>query len=174
MRPAKEARSSLITIEESMKRFPALTIVGMLILPGVGALAAQDSTPPKPAPEKAPAAADSAAAKAPVVADSTAAAAPAKAAVTMPAPTEFQRRLAEVLLRGITLTAEQKSKLDGLMASHRADRAVFGTAAPDSATMVARVALVRKHMAENRAVLTEEQQKIYDRNLAQLREILTP
>ena len=161
-----------------MKSIRALSIALLLIPLGVGALAAQDSTPPvaKDSAAPAPAAADSApiAAPAPAAADSVPTAAPAKAAVAAQGPSDFQRRLAEVLLRGITLTAEQKTKLDGLMASHRADRSVFGTAAPDSAAMVARVAMVRKHMAENRAVLTEEQQKIYDRNLAQLREILTP
>jgi len=150
-----------------MKSIRALSIAFMLIPLGVGTLAVQDSTPPVTKDSAAPAPAAAAA-------DSAPTAAPAKAAVAAQGPSDFQRRLPEVLLRGITLTAEQKTKLDGLMASHRADRSVFGTAAPDSAAMVARVAMVRKHMAENRAVLTEEQQKIYGRNLEQLREILTP
>jgi hypothetical protein len=37
--------------------------------------------------------------------------------------------------------------------------------------MAARVKVVRRHMADNRAVLTPDQQKLYDKNLAELREL---
>jgi hypothetical protein len=60
------------------------------------------------------------------------------------------------------------------MASHREDRMAFaGTVSMDSATIAARVRIVRKHMAENRAVLTEEQQKQYDKNVTLMRELFT-
>jgi hypothetical protein len=106
-----------------------------------------------------------------VAAPAAAAAAVPKAAAATSAPTQLQQRLYDFLLRGITLSPEQKTKLEGLMAQHREDRLAFGGVTMDSTAMAARIKLVRKHMAENRAVLTEDQQKIYDKNMADLREL---
>jgi len=131
-------------------------------------IAAQQPTAPPPAP---PAAAP---APAPAPAESTHMAAPAKPAATAPQPSELQRRVMAYLLKGITLTPDQKEKLDALAVKHREMRLAFGAPTVDSAAMAARVKVVREQMAESRAVLTEEQQKVFDRNLAELREVLTP
>jgi hypothetical protein len=158
--------------------YPRIAAAVALAVFASTAVAQQPPAPPPaptPAPAAAPAAAPAPAAAMGAKADSPAVAAPAAAVAVAPkpaatsAPTQLQQRLAEFLLRGITLTPEQKTKLDGLMVSHREDRMAFGPATPDTAAMAARVRLVRKHMAENRAVLTEDQQKIYDKNLAELR-----
>jgi Spy/CpxP family protein refolding chaperone len=154
-------------------------IAAALLTLVVGAAAAQQPTPtpaptpapvvtPTPAPAPAPAPA-----VAPAKAESAGVVAPAPAVKVVPAvgPTQLQQRLAEFLLRGITLTPEQKTKLEALMVQHREDRLAFGGATTDSTAMAARVKVVRRHMAENRAVLTPDQQKIYDKNLAELREL---
>jgi Spy/CpxP family protein refolding chaperone len=162
-------------MSRSDTRFIAATLLTLV----VSVAAAQQPTPtpaptpapvvtPTPAPAPAPAPA-----VAPAKAESAGVVAPAPAVKVVPAvgPTQLQQRLAEFLLRGITLTPEQKTKLEALMVQHREDRLAFGGATTDSTAMAARVKVVRRHMAENRAVLTPDQQKIYDKNLAELREL---
>jgi Spy/CpxP family protein refolding chaperone len=162
-------------MSRSDTRFNAAALLTLV----VSVAAAQQPTPtpaptpapvvtPTPAPAPAPAPA-----VAPAKAESAGVVAPAPAVKVVPAvgPTQLQQRLAEFLLRGITLTPEQKTKLEALMVQHREDRLAFGGATTDSTAMAARVKVVRRHMAENRAVLTPDQQKIYDKNLAELREL---
>jgi Spy/CpxP family protein refolding chaperone len=162
-----------------MSRSDTRFIAAALLTLVVSVAAAQQPTPtpaptpapvvtPTPAPAPAPAPA-----VAPAKAESAGVVAPAPAVKVVPAvgPTQLQQRLAEFLLRGITLTPEQKTKLEALMVQHREDRLAFGGATTDSTAMAARVKVVRRHMAENRAVLTPDQQKIYDKNLAELREL---
>lgn len=155
----------------------------LLIPLAITALAAQQPTPtpaPTPAPPPASVAAPAAApATTPAVTAPAAASAAAPAGAMVPAapppsPSELQKQIMDFLLRGITLSPEQKTKLDSTLAAHREDRMAFGTAVADSATMAARIKIVRRHMAQNRALLTEEQQKIYDKNFAELRSIFTP
>jgi Spy/CpxP family protein refolding chaperone len=83
------------------------------------------------------------------------------------------QRGTQMLLKGITLTDQQKAKLDSLQESHRVERMAFPPGPPaDSAQMAARRAMMRRHSDEIRALLTPEQQKIYDKNLAEMRTMM--
>lgn len=80
-----------------------------------------------------------------------------------------QRRLEE-LLKGITLTAGQRTRIDSITAAGRAKMPPFtpGTR-PDSATRHQMRSLMQETNAEIRAVLTDDQRKIWDQNLATMR-----
>jgi Spy/CpxP family protein refolding chaperone len=83
---------------------------------------------------------------------------------------QMRQRGMEMLLKGITLSTEQKAKLDSLQETHRAERMAFTPGPPaDSSEMAARRTMMRRHNEEIRALLTPEQQKIYDRNLEDMR-----
>jgi len=78
-----------------------------------------------------------------------------------------------MLLKGITLSDQQKAKLDSLQESHRVERMAFTPGAPaDSAQMAARRAMMRRHNDEIRALLTPEQQKVFDKNLEDMRAMM--
>ena len=86
--------------------------------------------------------------------------------------TAKQGRGHSMLFKGITLTADQQTKLDALMATHHAERQAMtpdGTR-PDSATREKRKAEMEKHYAEVRGILTAEQQKVFDANLAAMKD----
>jgi Spy/CpxP family protein refolding chaperone len=80
-----------------------------------------------------------------------------------------QRRLAE-LLKGITLTASQQSRIDSITAASRAKMPPFtpGTK-PDSATRHQMRSLMQETNKEIRAVLTDDQRKIWDQNVETMR-----
>jgi Spy/CpxP family protein refolding chaperone len=80
-------------------------------------------------------------------------------------------RMMTTLLEGITLTDAQKAKIDSISAKYRAEMPAFtpGTR-PDSATMARRRELMQQETAEIRSVLTPEQQKVFDENVARMRE----
>jgi Spy/CpxP family protein refolding chaperone len=80
-----------------------------------------------------------------------------------------QRRLAE-LLHGITLTAGQQKQIDEITAANRAKMPAYtpGTQ-PDSATRHEMRTLMQQTNGEIRAVLTDDQRKIWDQNLATMR-----
>ncbi|HYK81782.1 MAG TPA: hypothetical protein VEU55_01440 [Gemmatimonadales bacterium] len=75
------------------------------------------------------------------------------------------------LFQDITLTAEQRATIDSIRARYRAGRPTFTPGSPpDPATRRAMRERMRAQLDEIRAVLTPEQQQIWDRNVAALRE----
>lgn len=82
-------------------------------------------------------------------------------------PEQRQQRQNEMLFRGITLTEVQKTKVDSIQkAAREANPPMMqmGTP-PDSAARAKMTEARRKTMADIRAVLTPEQQMVFDRNL---------
>ena len=82
----------------------------------------------------------------------------------------FAERRMQRLLQGITLTADQKAKVDSITTKYRAQMPPFtpGTP-PDSATRAKMRALFGNQDEEIRAVLTPDQQKVLDRNVTEMR-----
>jgi hypothetical protein len=74
------------------------------------------------------------------------------------------------LLQGITLTAEQQTKVDSITAATQAQLPPFtpGTP-PDSATRQKMRDLMEHQDAAIRALLTVDQQRIWDANVTQTR-----
>ena len=98
--------------------------------------------------------------------------APAGADQQQPAPGQRGpgRRIA-ILMQGITLTAEQQAQIDSIQVRYRSLMpAMTPGTPPDSASMAERRALMARQDAEIRAVLTAEQQVVFDRNLEQARQ----
>lgn len=70
------------------------------------------------------------------------------------------------LMNGITLTAQQQARVDSIVAGVRAQMPAFTPGqAPDPTAMQQRRALSARQDSLVRAVLTPEQQSIWDRNL---------
>lgn len=87
-----------------------------------------------------------------------------------PGPQQFgQRRMAR-LLQGITLTDQQKAQLDSINAKYDSMRPAFtpGTP-PDSATRAKFRELNQQEDTAVRAILTPDQQKVWDTNVEQMR-----
>jgi Spy/CpxP family protein refolding chaperone len=82
----------------------------------------------------------------------------------------FAERRMEALLKGITLTKEQQVRLDSIRTRYRARMPAFtpGTP-PDSARRAQLRDLFRRQHDEIRAVLTADQQKVWDQNIAEMR-----
>ncbi|HEX4600842.1 MAG TPA: hypothetical protein VH116_05565 [Gemmatimonadales bacterium] len=76
----------------------------------------------------------------------------------------------EMLLKGITLTPAQHARIDSIRVRYQGQMPAFtpGTP-PDSATREKMRELFQRHNVEIRAVLTPDQQKVWDRNLAEMR-----
>lgn len=69
------------------------------------------------------------------------------------------------LMANITLTADQQVKVDSITAKYRQEMmAMRGGGPPDSTTMAKFREMTNKQYDEIRAVLTEEQQKVFDEN----------
>ena len=82
----------------------------------------------------------------------------------------FAGRRMQRLLQGITLTAEQQAKVDSITARYRAQVPAFTPGAPpDSATRAKMRTLFGNQDEEIRALLTPDQQKIWDRNVTEMR-----
>jgi Spy/CpxP family protein refolding chaperone len=77
----------------------------------------------------------------------------------------------ELLFKDITLTPPQQAKVDSIQAHYRNERPSFtpGTP-PDSATREKIRALFQHERDDLRAVLTADQQKTFDRNVAEMRQ----
>ena len=74
------------------------------------------------------------------------------------------------LFEGITLTDAQQQKISAIRVSYREDWIkIEGKPMPDQATRAKRKEAMAKQQAELRAVLTTEQQVIFDKNAAQLK-----
>ena len=79
-------------------------------------------------------------------------------------------RAMEMLMQGITLTDVQKASVDSIGQVFRAQMPPMqqGTP-PDSATRAKRMEIAQKQYAAVRTVLTPDQQKVFDKNLADMR-----
>jgi Spy/CpxP family protein refolding chaperone len=85
-------------------------------------------------------------------------------------PGGFGQRRMQALLNGITLTAPQQAKFDSIQAAIRAQMPAFTPGQmPDQAAMQQRRELMARQDSSLRAVLTPEQQQVWDRNLEQAR-----
>ena len=82
----------------------------------------------------------------------------------------FAERRMQRLLQGITLTADQRAKVDSITTKYRSQMPLFtpGTP-PDSATRAKMRALFGNQDEEIRALLTPDQQKVWDQNVTEMR-----
>jgi len=96
----------------------------------------------------------------------------ATAAATAQSPSGggFAQRRMQRLLQGITLTPDQQSHVDSITARYQAQMPSFtpGTP-PDSATRAKMRALLGNQDEEIRALLTPDQQKVWDQNVTEMR-----
>jgi stress response protein YsnF len=77
----------------------------------------------------------------------------------------------EALFDGITLTADQRAKVDSIQKHYREQMPSFTPGSPpDSATREKVRGLFRHQMDDIRAVLTADQQQTFDRNVAAMRQ----
>ena len=75
----------------------------------------------------------------------------------------------QALLQGITLTAQQQAKFDSIQNAYQGQMPAFTPGQPpDSAAMARRRELGQKRDADLRAVLTSEQQTVWDQNMANM------
>ena len=79
-------------------------------------------------------------------------------------------RQMEMLMQGITLSDAQKASVDSIGQVYRAQMPPTqqGTP-PDSAIRAKRMEVMQKQFAAVRGVLTPEQQKVFDKNLEDMR-----
>jgi Spy/CpxP family protein refolding chaperone len=96
--------------------------------------------------------------------------APAQGQAPRGDPAAMQARQNEALFAGITLSAEQKTKIDSIQtASRTAQRAAMDAGGMQDPEVRQRMMAQRQATAAAvRGVLTAEQQVIYDRNLANM------
>jgi Spy/CpxP family protein refolding chaperone len=79
-----------------------------------------------------------------------------------------ERRM-QALMQGITLTAQQQAQVDSIRAQIRAQMPPFTPGSPpDPAQMQLRRSLTARQDSLVRAVLSPEQQRVFDTNLANL------
>ncbi|HEX5076885.1 MAG TPA: hypothetical protein VFW03_26995 [Gemmatimonadaceae bacterium] len=81
-----------------------------------------------------------------------------------------QGRGMQRLMQGITLDAKQQASVDSIQKAYRAEMPPMqqGTP-PDSAARAKRMEVMQKEYAAVRNVLTADQQKVFDKNLADMR-----
>ena len=81
-----------------------------------------------------------------------------------------QGRGMQRLMEGVTLTDAQKASVDSIGQAFRAQMPPMqqGTP-PDSATRAKRMEVMQKQWAAVRAVLTPDQQKVFDKNIETMR-----
>ncbi len=79
-------------------------------------------------------------------------------------------RRMQMLLNGITLTSQQQASIDSIQTAYQPRiRALFSQGgAPDSASRARMTEVRSSEDRDIRAVLTPDQQKIFDKNLAEL------
>ena len=78
-------------------------------------------------------------------------------------------RMDAMMFEGITLTAAQKAQVDSIHARHRAEmQGLDPRNNPGDRERMRQ--MMPAHMAEIRAVLTSDQQAVFDRNVQQMRE----
>jgi Spy/CpxP family protein refolding chaperone len=75
-----------------------------------------------------------------------------------------------MLMRGIELTETQKAKMDSIGTAYRAQMPRFTPGeTPDSASRAKRREMMERQSADIRALLTPDQQKTFDANVAEMR-----
>jgi Spy/CpxP family protein refolding chaperone len=80
-----------------------------------------------------------------------------------------ERRM-QMMFKDITLSQAQKAKVDSIVAVYRAQMGPMNPGTPpDSASMAHRRSLMQKQNADIRALLTPEQQPVFDRNVEEMR-----
>ncbi|HXL34619.1 MAG TPA: hypothetical protein VN953_06840 [Gemmatimonadales bacterium] len=80
-------------------------------------------------------------------------------------------RRMQLVLKDITLTPEQQAKVDSIQTRYRTQMPSFTPgSSPDSATREKVRGLFRHELDDIRAVLTADQQKVFDKNLAEMRQ----
>jgi Spy/CpxP family protein refolding chaperone len=80
-------------------------------------------------------------------------------------------RMMEMLFEGITLDAAQKTKVEAIQAKYQKEMPQMTPGErPGPEAMAKRRELMTKQQDEIRTVLTADQQKVYDKNLAAMRE----
>jgi Spy/CpxP family protein refolding chaperone len=107
-----------------------------------------------------------------VVLACAAAAAPAQSPSSGGGPgrSGFGERRMQALLKGITLTAAQQAKIDSVRARYSAQLPAFTPGTPlDSTTRAKMREVFRRQDDEIRGVLTADQQKTWDQNVAEMR-----
>jgi Spy/CpxP family protein refolding chaperone len=78
-------------------------------------------------------------------------------------------RQMEMLMKDITLNDAQKASVDSVVQVFRAQMPAFNRdQPPDSAARAKRAEVMTKQNAAIRAILTPDQQKVFDKNLAEL------
>ena len=87
----------------------------------------------------------------------------------------FAQRRMQMMLNGITLTAEQQSRVDSIQTAFRSRMPAFTPGQrPDSASMAQRRQVMTEQDSTIRALLTPEQQQVWDRNAEQMRNMRRP
>ena len=82
---------------------------------------------------------------------------------------EGRERMEAMMFNGITLTAAQQAQIDSIRARHRADtQGLDPRNSPDDRQKMMQSR--QAQMAEVRAVLTPDQQVVFDQNMQQMRE----
>ncbi len=83
-------------------------------------------------------------------------------------PQAMQQRQNEMLFKDITLTDAQKAKIDTIQTKAREEQRTLmqGGGMQDPATREKMMGIRQKQMADIRAVLTAEQQAVFDKNVA--------
>jgi len=80
-------------------------------------------------------------------------------------------RRMEGLLRGITLTPAQQAQVDSIREHYRSQMPAFTPGSPPDSATREKMREHFRHMVDDiRAVLTPDQQKVWDRNMAQMSE----
>lgn len=79
-------------------------------------------------------------------------------------------RMMEMLFKGIDLTDAEKSQVDSIQSAYRAKMpAMTPGQAPDPSARTARREAMQKETADLRSVLTPDQQKVFDKNVEDMR-----
>jgi len=79
-------------------------------------------------------------------------------------------RMMEMLMKDITLTEAQKAQVDSIQAKYQKEMPAFTPGTPPSPEdREKRMGLMQKQNADIRAVLTDEQKAIFDKNLEEMR-----
>ena len=97
--------------------------------------------------------------------------APAAARAQRPAGGRAPGRRMEMLFKDITLSPEQRAKVDSIQGRYREQLPSFTPGSPpDSATREKIRGLFQRERDDLRAVLTADQQKVFDRNVEEMRQ----
>ncbi len=78
-------------------------------------------------------------------------------------------RMMEMMMQGITLTAAQKQQVDSITAKYQKEMPAFTPGTPPSPEdRQKRMELMQKQQADIKAVLTDEQKAVFDKNVANM------